>query len=62
MVDFKSNEEAMATFCSTSIAILQTCGLEEATVSFTDASGEHREHYEVVIRRAGSAADEEDDT
>ena len=57
MVDFKSNEEAMATFCSTSIAILQTCGL--ATVSFTDASGEH---YEVVIRRAGSAADEEDDT
>ena len=59
MVDFKSNEEAMATFCRTSIAILQTCGLEEATVSFTDASGEH---YEVVIRRAGSAADEEDDT
>lgn len=59
MVDFKSNEEAMETFCSTSIAILQTCGLEEATVSFTDAFGEH---YEVVIRRTDSAADEEDDT
>lgn len=59
MVDFKSNEEAMETFCSTSIAILQACGLEEATVSFTDAFGEH---YEVVIRRTDSAADEEDDT
>lgn len=59
MVDFKSNEEAMATFCCTSIAILQTCGLEEATVSFTDVSGGH---YEVVIRKASSAADEEDDT
>lgn len=43
----------------TSIAILQACGLEEATVSFTDAFGEH---YEVVIRRTDSAADEEDDT
>ena len=59
MVDFKSNEEAMATFCCTSMAILQTCGLDETTVSFEDASGKH---YKVVIRRASSAADGEDDT
>ena len=59
MVDFKTNEEAIATFCNTCMAILHVYRTDEGTVSFTDASGEH---YEVVIRRAGSAADEEDDT
>lgn len=59
MVDFKINEEAIATFCSTSIAILHVYRTDEGTVSFHTVSGEH---YEVVIRRASSAADEEDDT
>lgn len=60
MVDFKSNEEAMATFfCNTCMAILHVCRTDEGTVSFHTVSGEH---YEVVIRKVSSAADEEDDT
>lgn len=59
MADFKSNEEAMATFCNTCMAILHVYRTDEGTVSFHTVSGEH---YEVVIRKASSAADEEDDT
>ena len=41
MVDFKSNEEALETFCNTCMAILHVYRTDEGTVSFHTVSGEH---------------------